>query len=695
MIRVLLPFLCGILLGIALSEAVSLPVCTTSIPVLAAGFTVFFLTLKLRYSLRWIPGLILNLSIAFSGAALVHNSLSRTSRMESSFPGSNKILLGEITEPPVQKERTTKVVVRVIGRMEGRGWRIEDGKALLYIHRDDASRTLFYGDRIFFRGELKEPAAPTNPGGYDQRRACFLKGITLTGYIPAGKWIRASRPAGFSIVSFALRVREKLLRIFLDTGLKGREFAVASALLFGYTDEIDSELYADFSATGTIHILSVSGMHVGVIFLFLEKFLGFMTRFRQGNKLRSGLILVIIWFYAMLTGLSPAVLRAAAMLSFIIAGKSLKRNPEIFNILAASAIALLAVNPVLVLDIGFELSYLAVTGIVLFYKPVYDLYVTSQWLADKLWSLAAVSIAAQLATTPLSLYYFHRFPNYFMLANMVVVPLSTLIIYGGILLLAFSPIPYLSSLLATGFSFLVNLMNALVHIIGNLPGAVSDGIRTSGIESILMYGVLIALFLFFMKKSRSWLFLALGLCILCSVLRLSEEIRIAGRREMIVYNTRNQGLAGFTCYRECILVSSGRGEGNPFFGEALKRSLDLSGIHNNFRLTAFAERRFNRAFERDSFFFMRGHFIGFRDKRIVLVDRRFPKGFKEKIKVDFIILTGNPRVKLEEMRRIFPSGLFIMDATNSSYRINEWRKEATGLKIMIYSIPDSGTFITE
>ena len=176
---------------------------------------------------------------------------------------------------------------------------------------------------------------------------------------------------GFDMVRQSLALRNRLLQIFRDNNLSGREFAVAAALLLGYVDELDPVLLRDYSATGAMHILSFSGMHVGIIFLVLDKLLGCLKKLKQGLFLKTLLICLVIWFYAFLTGLSPAVLRASVMITLIVIGKAMQRQPDILNIISASFIILLFWNPGLLMNVGFQLSYLAVTGIVLLYQPIF------------------------------------------------------------------------------------------------------------------------------------------------------------------------------------------------------------------------------------------------------------------------------------------------------------------------------------
>ncbi len=251
-----------------------------------------------------------------------------------------------------------------------------------------------------------------------------------------------------------------------------------------------------------MHILSVSGMHVGIVYVFLNFLLRFLNRYRYGKYIKAIIMLFFIFLYAMITGLSPCVIRAAIMLSLPIIAGLMNRNVDIINVIAVSCFVMVSKNPALLVDVGFQLSYLAVIGIVTLYKPIYDLYITSAWIPDKIWSLLAVSLAAQLATLPITLYVFHQFPNFFLLTNILVVPLSSIIIYTGILLLVVGQVPFLGVLTAKLLIFLIKAMNMVIHLIEELPFSTTTGIYIDEIQVALLFVLVGAVYFYFKSGAR-------------------------------------------------------------------------------------------------------------------------------------------------------------------------------------------------
>ncbi|MEM9053079.1 MAG: ComEC/Rec2 family competence protein, partial [Bacteroidota bacterium] len=271
-----------------------------------------------------------------------------------------------------------------------------------------------------------------------------------------------------------------------------REFGVISALVLGDKAQLDVDLRRQFVNAGVVHILAVSGLHVGIIY-FLFGWLFDLLLKKKGRLLKFILLLLILWAYAALTGFSPSVLRAATMFSFISLGKYHWKYGNVYNMIAGSAVVLLVVDPLLITQVGFQLSYLAVIGIVYFHPKFYSLLTFETWLPDKIWSLTCVSLSAQLATFPLSVFYFHQFPVLFPLSNLLVIPLATAILYLGISWLILSWVPFLSSILEFLTIKATYILNLTVETFNELPIVTLRGLYLTEIETILLYSLIVTI----------------------------------------------------------------------------------------------------------------------------------------------------------------------------------------------------------
>jgi competence protein ComEC len=696
LVRLILPVFIGMATGIFCEMDIKVPLALPGMIFLCFGFLVFFPKFIFSYSLRWITGiLIFLLTTLFSFRIMLMGKDTLNNDYFGNLQSIQSYYIGEIIEPVIQKQKSTKVIMRITYMKESGKWNKTVGSALVYIGKSLRSQLLCYGDRLVMNTQFTVPEGSRNPGGFDNRRYLRLRGIYRQANVKPDHWRLISNGNRNPVFQMALSWRDKMLMLLRSNGMKGREFAVAGALLLGYVDEVDNDLMRDYSATGVMHILSVSGMHVGMIFLVLDKLLAFLEKRKNGAYGKALLVVVFIWLYALITGLSPAVMRAAAMLSLVVVGKAMKRHPDILNILAASIIFLLVWQPILLADLGFQLSYLAVAGIVLLYKPVYDLFVPVNGLLDKIWSIVAVSIAAQLVTLPLCLYYFHQFPNYFMVTNIIVIPLSNLIIYTGILALALGNIPWVSLVVAKALSLMVWFLNTFIHWMGALPFSVSRGIVITFPESLILYLVLITGAVFISGKKKIWLFISLSLMILLSGSFLQERFRRVSGSTITVYDVRGTGLNDFTAGGKSILVGGLSVLKDPFFHETMMKSRWNEKVNGLFEFQNPLPSSCSRSFYYGGFFYKKGNFISFRGKKIVILDKTIPEKVVRKINVDYLIVSGSPKVKLRDMMKHFNPGLVILDASNPSWKVKAWMKEAHGLGVRCYSVSVSGAFREE
>lgn len=485
MLRLLVPFTGGILISHVYQEISSFPVwiITISMAVLTLIFAVFSAIKNTRSRIR-LNGLLIHILFFLAGVQLcvqnidIHHD-THFSKWQHSY------LICTISEVPVYKEKNTSLIARVISDEHNRSL---SGKISIYIRRTQYDTSRFtMGDMLIIPAKYEEIKAPLNPGEFNYKRYQNLKNIYHSIYINPGQQYQVIRQDRWSIYNLSANLAERLISILRSALKDDGAFAITSALLLGYRSEIDKETVRHFSDTGTIHILSVSGLHVAIIYLVFDYLLSMLMKSRSLFLPRCVLIILFIWFYALLTGLSPSVARAATMISFTVTGKLFQKRSNSINILAASAFVLLMANPFFLFDYGFLLSYSAVLGILCFQKQIYNLLLFNNKLSDQLWSLCSVSIAAQLSTFPMSIYLFHQFPNYFLISNLLLIPVAGMVLYTGIFLFIVYAIPYLNTITAWILEQTINLMNYLLRTISELPLAVTTHIQLSFTGCILIY----------------------------------------------------------------------------------------------------------------------------------------------------------------------------------------------------------------
>lgn len=511
LVRLLLPLTLGIAFAYVSGIYIGLPVFLFGI--FPAILLLAYQRKLLRRSLNWsgFDGVTIATIFFFSGAALTSQEISSSRAIV--FPKEEKTaaFLVRLLNDPVEKERSVKCCVEVLAWKDSVAqWQSCGGKLMLYLAREDAASQLQYGDELLLHAASKAIPPPQNPGEFDYRSWLARQNVYRQSYVRSGEWRMTSRGNGNWFKASALQLRRYFLGKLQQYGINGPEGGVAAALLLGASDHLDPGLLQAYSASGTLHVLSVSGMHVALVYLVLLKLLSPLEKRKYGKWISIGIQFFFLWFYAALTGLCPSVLRSVTMLSVVIAGRAFGRQAHILNSLAASALILLLIDPLLLLDVGFQLSYLAVAGIVLLQPRLEKHWEPRFWITQQIWSLVTVTIVAQVFTFPLGLYYFRQFPSYFLLSNLVVIPLSTITMYAGLAFLFLSPIAFLAKWAAVILVFCIQLLDLSVTWIERLPQSVLRSAEWQLLELLFLYAVVITMLFFLVRKRVRWLNVALG-----------------------------------------------------------------------------------------------------------------------------------------------------------------------------------------
>ncbi|PIB36063.1 hypothetical protein BFP72_11995 [Reichenbachiella sp. 5M10] len=412
----------------------------------------------------------------------------------------------------------------------------------LYVKRDSLpSMQLNYGDLVLISGSPFRISPPNNPYEFDYAHYMALQCIHFQQFVDL-KDLRTLRThQGHTLLTAVYRLRTYFEQLITHSVIEHEEQGIALALLLGIKDRLNGETKSAYSAVGAMHVLAVSGLHVGVIhFLVLLLFRPIQSAVFKKSILPA-VSIAVLWLYALLTGFSPSILRAVTMFSLIIFGKALDRDSNIYNSIAVSAFILLVANPNQIFSVGFQLSYLAVIGILYIYNKIYPLWSSRYWLWDKVWTLTSVSIAAQIATAPISIYYFHQFPNYFLVSNIFVIPAAFLIMSEGILLFVVQS-TFPSAWPGALIEHTIWGLNWVVNRIYWLPGSLKEWLYLTGWQTVLCYATIVCIFLGLeTRKFKAIVVLSVFLCTL-SLLGCSQLYQQAHRHEILLYHTRQNRL---------------------------------------------------------------------------------------------------------------------------------------------------------
>lgn len=580
-VRVTLALITGILLALQ-TEMLQLPAAWLFL-FSCIGFAFLFMGAKFRQSafLFSVAGVWGMVCFGLFGWAVTQQRTEKNNGTHLLHqPGKVTHYIGYLNDFMLQKPTNYQTTIRVQKVRINNQWFPADGQVQLSIRKEAGRRVPAYGDVLLIKGEPRAVSAPLNPGQFDYRKYLAAHNIHHQQYLYPGQFRKIGENIRNPALALSIKLRHNLDKVFRKLVPSHREYGIASALVLGIKDELDNDIKATYSNTGTMHVLAVSGLHVGLVFSILS--IG-LKRLRSSvsHRLFSAVVaLAVVWTYAFITALSPSVLRAAVMFTFVIGAQVLQRRSNMYNTLATAAFGLLCFNPYFLFDVGFQLSFLAVLAIVYLHPRIYKLLEFDNYAADQVWILTSISLAAQIGTFPLSLYYFHQFPVYFLLSNLVAVPLSTGILYVGLSVLFFGWIPYLGFGLGKLMQGMVWLMNEAMMWLEKLPYALINRIPFSGLQAVLFYAFIFLLLVFLARPKLKFLGFACALLAVFSFSHLNDAYSRGQNRKLLILAVPKQSVMAFLDGKATVFADSAFMENKQARNFSLEPVLLAAGVNS-------------------------------------------------------------------------------------------------------------------
>lgn len=650
---------------------------------IALSFLIIVRKKRISYRYRWVFGVIAYFFFFGMGVWLNPNSLDL--QKENFFihqMSDENILLVEIIEEPSIKPNSYKTVADVLSVNE----KPSCGKILLYLNKD--LKNISYGSRFMIVKRPQKVALPSNPYQFNYSSFLYHRNISHQMYLSKDDIMVLPDVGGNRYIKKIISVRKNLLATIGASDMTEDGKVISSALLLGYKSEMNSDLKRSFSRSGVIHVLAVSGLHVGILYLLLNSVLGFMSRQTLLKGIKLMIILFSLWLYAFLTNLSPSVLRAATLFSFVAIGTALDRNTNIYNTLSASAFLLLIINPHYIYELGFQLSYLAVLGIVSIYPKIYSILSFKFFLWDKIWQLICVSLAAQLVTFPLVIYYFHQFPNYFLLSNLLVVPLIPIIIYSGIGFLLFKALPFLSEAFLSASNFLIELLVHSVRFIESLPNSSSDFLWINSFQVFLIYSIIAVLLFAIYHKKKIAVSLALVILIVLQVNFWQIKEERSNKSELIFYAIKNHTAFGLISGRERYFFMD-----TDLLADSSKKSFNL---YNHWALLGSDELK-TLSLDTDletSIIWKSGQHIQLANSRIIWLNDNFKqKSIDSPIQVDYCLISTH--YSIEKLIKSYSIKQFVFDATLPKYITKRLIEKCQELELPYHDLNTKGALLVD
>jgi len=673
----ILPFLGGIGLGLAFTT-IGPGLLYSILITLSAIFIIFNLNYR-RFSLYrrpWIGGSLIHIILAIAGwAVFAQNNELNSAAHFSKIKG--KYLVAEINNEPTVKNGLVRFTATVKAVVNGRNQQENCTGTLLVALKDPTAKTLYYGDQLIIPAKYAAIDPPFNPGEFNYKKYLANQNIYYQAFLYPKQYVVIAHNKGNVIIGYSLRLRQRLVEKFKRGMQDTSAIAVASTLILGYKADMSNDILQAYSKTGTIHVLSVSGAHVAIVYLVLNFLLGFLTRYKYGKTIKAVLIISLIWYYSLLTGFSPAVCRAAVMISMVIIGKTYTRYINSLNILAVSAFALLLYNPLFITDVGFQLSYLAVVGLIVFQPIVYKWFKFKNKWADKLWGLCSVSIAAQVITFPLSAFYFHQFPVYFLVSNLFIIIPSAVIMYVGILYLLLPELGFISKALAYILEQSILLMNKVLTWIEHAPFASIGKIWLTTAEYLLAYLIIVSTFYYLFERKKWLLKVCLAALLVLSVSISLKRINIFNNNQIAVLNLKKHQALVFKEGSNAVVLSDVRPT-DKTYQYSIQPYLDSNKIAN-VTVIGPADSLTTSSFAKKT------GLIQFKKSKLMILNKETATKFLPvKIKVDYLLVTGNPKTSITFINNSYEYHTLIVDANNSDRFIKRISAGARGVHANYY-----------
>jgi competence protein ComEC len=674
-VRLLIPLVTGIIIQWYLQvRAIWLIIGVLVCLLLVILFSI--LALKEKFRFHFFNGLSINLLFAFSGCLLVFISDARHASHWIGHTNHASYVLITLDEPLQEKPNSYKAL-GTLQRIKDKEWEIGKGKVILYFQKDPAINILSFGSQILVKNKLQEIKNSGNPGSFDYRQYCLFQGITHQAYLAANDFILVNK-SHTAFDAFIYKSREWIIHTIKKYIPGEKEQGLASALLIGYKNDLDKSLVQSYTNTGVVHIIAISGLHLGLIYWLLLLLTQPLAKNKSSKWLRLIIILSCLWLFSILSGAQPSVMRSVVMFSFLAVGEIISRRSNVYNNLALSAFVLLCYDPFWLWDAGFQLSYAAVLSISAFYKPIYNWFFFTNKGIDFFWKLVAVTLAAQLLTLPVSIYHFHQLPLLFLFTNMVAVPLSSIILLGEIFLCAFFFIEPLAFATGELLHLLIFWMNSYIEQWNNMPFALWSGLSITPLQATLLMIFITSACYWLLSRKRQLLHIVVFSFLAFSGLRSISFIQASQQKRIIVYNVP-----------KLQAIDIVEGMHYNFIGDS---ALLYDDFNKNFHLQPS---RLQQRASWDQKIPLQIKNIEVGGKHIFIIDGQEPVIFPQQGNIDLLILSKNPRFSFSQLITTATARQVVIDGSVPDWKARLWQHDCDSLHIPCYNVKEKGAYIMD
>jgi len=680
--RLLVPFMIGLLFAINYAKFLQI-----FLPLSLLALLLLWLIHRLPAWKAWkwgfLRGILINVLIFLAGAFIVvcHNKLQILDNSKKNMYAGKNHWLVVLAEPAMKKNGRFRATVSLFEILPD-AHKKNRGKAILYFPKENQDVRMHYGSALAIKAKVNPFVKKPNPGQFDYTTYFLRQGIYYQVFLREGEYLPVPIESAGHFNKFLFGLRNKILQI-LQTHIRHKEAAgLAEALLIGYRNDLDQSLLTAYANTGVVHVIAISGLHLGLLFAVMMTLTGLWNRNGKKKWVQFILVIPVLWIFSLMAGGSASVIRSACMFTFFGIGQLFEKKSNPLNTLGAAAFVLLAYQPHWILDTGFQLSFAAVASIMVYYERIRQLFYFRNPVAIKCWEMISVTISAQILTTPLILFYFKQFPILFLFTNLVAVPLSGWILLGELLLCICYPFNFISRKLGLFLENAIIMLNTYVLKMESIPYSVIRDVYISSGQVLALYICICSLTAWIiLKQKKAWLVLLSGIFIYSS-LQLHEHISRNNQQKLVVMDISGQ---------QTILLIKGKSgylfSKNPTLVQMDVQDKEMALVKQFFRISHIESKTLpNSGIRR----------IKRAGKTILLFSGETGiDPYEDLPRADIGILSLNTGINLEKLMQETGCRNWVADGSNSVWKIQEWKKQADQLHLRFHSVNVSGAFITD
>lgn len=540
------------------------------------------------------------------------------------------------------------------------------GKIIINFYTNKLTENLGVGTNLQIKESIIKHKPINNPDQFDYGKYLINKSILAQMYVAIGD-VKMGSKVEKDIWYYSDKIRSKILANLRKSHFKNEELNVVAALILGQQQDISSEILSDYQFAGAIHILSVSGLHVGFILLFINLLLKPLPKNKLASYVKLLVTLLSLWGFAILAGMSPSVIRSVTMFSFVAVGICLKRKTNIYYTLLISLFFILLYQPSFLFDVGFQLSYIALFFILWLQPLLSEIWIPKNKIQTYFWDILTVSFAAQIGAMPLSIYYFHQFPGLFFVTNLIILPGLGIIMALGVFVMLLASLDYVNFYLSKLLEYSITLLNKTISWVASFENFIIKDIPFNWYMLISLYLMIICTILWMKKPSYTKLILSLSTLLLFQTSCFVAIWNTQKEKEFIIFNVKKSTLIGERIGRNVTLYTSD--------------SIPKNNVLKSYLVANFSTLKDKKKLQNTAFF---------KDKKILIIDSTGV--YPNNVTPDIVLITSSPRINLDRVFQHFRPKLVIADASNYKTYVNVWQATCLKQKIPFHSTREKGFY---